>query len=87
MEVVVSLSLLEEAHKALEEAEREFQRHIETKERVLFRDACEKAWLATVLATDHLLMSYGFERPKSGDGRRKGLVELEKRCQKPNNLV
>jgi len=58
------VSFLEESHKALEESEREYQRYVETKERVIFRDSCEKAWLATVLATDHLLVSYGFKKPK-----------------------
>ena len=66
------MSLLEKTRKALKESEREFQRCIETKERAIFRDACEKAWLASVLATDHLLASYGFEKPKSGEERRRG---------------
>jgi hypothetical protein len=54
--------LLEEAHKALGDAEREFQKYLEAKERITFRSACEKAWMATFLAADHLLMAYGFEK-------------------------
>lgn len=84
--MVRGMSLLEEARRALEEAERELQRYLKTKEKVVFRDACEKAWMATFLATDHLLMVYGFEKPRSGNERRRGLVELEKRVSKAKEL-
>lgn len=80
------MSLLEGARKALDEAERELQRYLETKERVVLRNACEKGWMATFLATDYLLMAYGFEKPKSGDERRRGLVELEKKVPEAKKL-
>jgi hypothetical protein len=80
------MSLLEEAYKALEESEREFRRYMEIRERIVFRDACEKAWLASVLATDHLLTSYGYEKPGSGEERRRGLTMLEKKVPMARHL-
>ena len=80
------MSLLEGARKALDEAERELQRYLETKERVVLRNACEKGWMATFLATDYLLMAYGFEKPKSGD-ERGGLSSLRRRCLRQKSLA
>lgn len=80
------MSLIEEAYKALEMAEREFRRYMEIRERVIFRDACEKAWLASVLATDHLLTSYGYEKPKSGEEGRRGLAQLEMKVMEARRL-
>ena len=80
------MSLLEGSLKAVDESERELLRYLETKERVVLRNACEKGWMATFLATDYLLMAYGFENPKSGDERRRGLVELEKKVPEAKKL-
>jgi hypothetical protein len=71
-------SLLEEARKALALAFEELREFHKDKEPLRLRDACEKGWLAVVLATDALLVELGFEKPKSYAERRALLRELEK---------
>ncbi|MEM0258116.1 MAG: hypothetical protein QXI76_04220 [Thermofilum sp.] len=47
---------IEEAWRALAHAREEFERFKENGDPLLLRDACEKAWLAVLLATDLLLV-------------------------------
>jgi hypothetical protein len=75
-------SLLEEARKALALAFEELREFHKDKEPLRLRDACEKGWLAVVLATDALLVELGFEKPKSYAERRALLRELEKKLPK-----
>jgi len=47
---------IEEAWRALAHAREGFERFKENGDPLLLRDACEKAWLAVLLATDLLLV-------------------------------
>jgi len=58
-------SLLEEARKALALAFEELREFHKDKEPLRLRDACEKGWLAVVLATDALLVELGLENLKA----------------------
>ncbi|HEX59128.1 MAG TPA: hypothetical protein ENF26_03140 [Methanomicrobia archaeon] len=44
------------AYKALEQAKKEFDEYIREREPMKLRDACEKACLSVVSATDYLLV-------------------------------
>jgi hypothetical protein len=48
-----------EAGKALEPARRELQELRRGREAPRLRDACEKRWLAALIATDALIAEYG----------------------------
>lgn len=50
------------------------------------RDACEKGWLAALLATDALLAELGFGKPGSHAERRALLRELESRVPEAAKL-
>ena len=70
--------LFEDAEKALGEAKKEYERYLKEKEGVILREACEKGWMATFLATDYLLMQkYGRKKPESAEERRRALYDLE----------
>lgn len=68
---------LERARKALELAFEELERYREDHEALRLRNACEKGWLATVLATDTLLVNFGYKKPESYSERRRMLKDLE----------
>ena len=66
------LERLREARKILELAFEELERYRRDREVLRLRDACEKGWLAVVLATDTLLVSLGFRKPESYSERGEG---------------
>lgn len=66
----------DEAYKALAYAYEEYKRFEEGRDLLLLRDACEKAWLAIILATDQLLVSKGVGKPSSYRERREMLRRL-----------
>jgi len=68
---------LGEAKKALELALEELEKYRKNREVLRLRNACEKGWLAMVLATDALLVSFGYKKPESYSERRRALEELE----------
>jgi len=53
-------SFIEEAKKALDMAFKEVKEFRKDRESLRLRDACEKGWLAIVLAIDALLVELGF---------------------------
>ncbi len=61
---------LGEARKALRLAREELGKYRKDREALRLRDACEKGWLAVTLATDALLVKYGYKRPESYSERR-----------------
>jgi len=65
------------AKRALELALEELEKYRKDREALRLRDACEKGWLAVVLATDALLISFGYKKPESYGERRRALEELE----------
>lgn len=67
---------LKQAKKFLEAAEREFKEGKERNDLVKIRDAAEKAWNATVQATNGLFFKKGEAIPKSNIARRKGLRKV-----------
>jgi len=75
-----------EAKNLLTEAEREFDRALKEKEKILFRDTSEKAWLAVVEATNSLFLTRGITQPKSHWERRRRLDELEEKDLKVREL-
>jgi hypothetical protein len=70
---------LEEAKRALELANEELKSFRRGREALRLRDACEKGWLAVLLATDVLLAELGFGKPESYAERRILLRELERK--------
>jgi hypothetical protein len=80
------MSLLEAAWEALREAEEEYKRYLKTEKPMRLRNACEKGWLAMVLATNHLLICAGAEKPQGRMERNKLLEELEKRVAEVKEL-
>lgn len=77
---------LEEARRALELALRELEEYRKDRETLRLRDACEKGWLAALLATDVLLAKHGFKKPESYAERRTLLRELEKKVPETAEL-
>jgi len=80
------MSALAEAWRALGEARREYERYLETGGPMKLRDACEKGWLAVVLATNHLLTCAGAEKPHGRVERNELLEELERRVAEVREL-
>ena len=72
-----AVTALEEAKRALELANRELEEFRRGRDSLRLRDACEKGWLAVLLATDALLAKLG--KPESYSERRTLLRELEKK--------
>jgi len=70
----------------LTEAEKEFERALKEENKILFRDASEKAWLAVVEATNYLFLTHGITPPKSHWERRRRLDELEEKDFKVREL-
>ena len=68
---------LGEAKRALELAFGELEKYRKDRGVLRLRNACEKGWLAVVLATDALLISFGYKKPESYSERRKALEDLE----------
>lgn len=79
-------SFIKEAKKALSLAFKEVEEFRRDKELLRLRDACEKGWLAVVLATDALLTELGFKKPESYTERRAFLKELEKKFPRITEL-
>jgi hypothetical protein len=79
-------SRLEDARKALDLALMELEECRKGREVLRLRDACEKGWLAALLATDALLAELGFGKPGSYAERRALLRELESRVPEAAEL-
>jgi hypothetical protein len=79
-------SRLEDARKALDLALMELEEYRKGREVLRLRDACEKGWLAALLATDALLAELGFGKPGSYAERRALLRELESRVPEAAEL-
>ncbi len=79
-------SQLEEAKRALELALKELEEYRMDRETLRLRDACEKGWLAALLATDVLLAKHGLKKPESYAERRTLLRELEKKVPEAAEL-
>ena len=77
---------LEDARKALDLALMELEEYRKGGEVLRLRDACEKGWLAALLATDALLAELGFGKPGSYAERRALLRELESRVPEAAEL-
>ena len=77
---------LGEAKKALELALEELEKYRKNREVLRLRNACEKGWLAIVLATDTLLVSFGYKKPESYSERRRALEELEAKHPRVSEL-
>ena len=77
---------LEDARKALDLALMELEEYRKGREVLRLRDACEKGWLAALLATDALLAELGFGKPGSYAERRALLRELESRVPEAAEL-
>lgn len=77
---------LEDARKALDLALMELEEYRRGREVLRLRDACEKGWLAALLATDALLAELGFGKPGSYAERRALLRELESRVPEAAEL-
>ena len=75
-----------DAEKALEYARDEYRRFLEKQDPLLLADACEKAWMAAVIATDALLIHYGFKKPESYRERRELLDKLEETNEEAKHL-
>lgn len=78
--------LISDAYKALEQAKKEFDEYIREKEPMKLRDACEKAWLSVVLATDYLLVRVSAYKPRGRAERKKLLETLEKNVEEVKKL-
>jgi hypothetical protein len=77
---------LEDARKALDLALMGLEEYRKGREVLRLRDACEKGWLAALLATDALLAELGFGKPGSYAERRALLRELESRVPEAAEL-
>lgn len=75
-----------ETEEFLKAAKEEFHRALSDGDPLKFRDAAEKAWNATLQATDYLLEKKGFPQPKSHFERRKDLLELSEKDEKAKEL-
>jgi hypothetical protein len=75
-----------EARKALELARRELQEFRRDREALRLRDACEKGWLAALIATDALLAEYGLGKPESYAERRALIKKLEEKAPRAAEL-
>jgi hypothetical protein len=75
-----------EARKALELARRELQEFRRDREALRLRDACEKGWLAALIATDALIAEYGLGKPESYAERRTLLKKLEEKAPRALKL-
>jgi hypothetical protein len=73
--------VLEEAWRVLELAYEELERFSTGREPLRLRNACEKGWLAVILATDELLARYGYEKPGGYRERRELLRKLEESAE------
>jgi len=71
-------NFLSEAKEFFSEAKTEFEKAEREENKVLMRDACEKAWNAVVLATNYLFVEKKLPLPKSSRDRRFGLREQGK---------
>jgi len=79
-------TVLEEAKRALELADRELEEFCRERDALRLRDACEKGWLAVLLATDALLAELGLGKPESYAERRVLLRELERKVPRTEKL-
>jgi len=68
---------LSEAKKAVVAASVEYEESIKKGDLMKLRDACEKAWLATLKATDALLEAYGLGAGETYKDRRNKLWKLK----------
>ena len=68
---------LEDAKRTLSHAWEELERFNRDKDPLRLRNACEKGWLATILATDELLKVFNYKKPESYRERRRFLEDLE----------
>jgi len=70
---------LSEARKAVAAASVEYKESVEKDDIMKLRDACEKAWLATLKATDALLEAYGLGAGETYKDRRNKLWKLKEK--------
>jgi len=70
---------LSEARKAVAAASIEYEESVKRGDVMKLRDACEKAWLATLKATDALLEAYGLSAGRTHKDRRDKLWKLKGR--------
>ena len=77
---------LEEAKRALKLARKELEEFRKEREALRLRDACEKGWLAVLMATDALLTEFGLGKPESYAERRALLKRLEEEVPKAAEL-
>jgi len=70
---------LSEARKAVAAASVEYEEGVKRGDVMKLRDACEKAWLATLKATDALLEAYGLGVGETYKDRRNKLWKLKGR--------
>lgn len=70
---------LNEARKAVAAASIEYEESVKTGDVMKLRDACEKAWLATLKATDALLEAYGLGAGETYKDRRDKLWKLKRK--------
>jgi len=70
---------LSEARKALVAASVEYEESVKRGDVMKLRDACEKAWLATLKSTDALLEVYGLGAGETYKDRRNKLWKLKGR--------
>jgi len=82
----IPYDLISYAYKALEQAKKEFDEYIRERDPMKLRDACEKAWLSVVLATDYLLVRVGAYKPRGRAERKKLLETLEKNVEEVKKL-
>jgi len=68
---------LSEARKAVVAASVEYEESVKKGDVMKLRDACEKAWLATLKATDALLEAYGLGAGETYKDRRNKLWKLK----------
>ncbi len=68
---------LNEAKKAVAAASEEYEESLQKGDVMKLRDACEKAWLAALKATDALLEAYGLGPGETCRDRRNKLWKLK----------
>jgi len=68
---------LSEARKAVVAASVEYEESVKKGDIMKLRDACEKAWFATLKATDALLEAYGLGAGETYEDRRNKLWKLK----------
>jgi len=79
--------LIEEAEAFAKAAEKEFSEAVGKGDKILIRDAAEKAWNAVVQATNALILALKGKTPMSHYERRVMLRELERRFPEVKNLA